>query len=321
MPRPDGPLLVLHQNPEELRPLLEGRFPDLDWRFAGDEASLDEALAADPVAALSIKDSFLPGPIHRRAFHHPSLRWFQVGGSGFDHLLPLERDDLLFTNSKGVLAPFLAETALGALLALSGNLLRYREQQKQHLWQPLPFSPLRGKTLLVVGLGAIGGYLADYAKALGMRVVGLRASGRPHPAAEAIHSPDKLMELLPDADVVSLHLRLTEETRHLFGAAAFAAMKPGAILLNTARGPVVDEAALLDALRSGRLAAAYCDVFETEPLPEDSPLWAEERLLITPHASDNVTDWPQRFGAFFGDNLERWLRDEPLENVIRLPLA
>jgi phosphoglycerate dehydrogenase-like enzyme len=321
MPRPDGPLLVLHQTPEELRPLLEERFPGLDWLFAKDEASLSDALARNPVAALSIKDSFLPGPLHRRAFHHPSLLWFQVGGSGFDHLLPLERDDLLLTNSKGVLAPFLAETALGALLALNGKLLRYRAQQRERLWQPNPFIPLRGKTLLVVGLGAIGGHLADYAKALGMRVLGIRASGKPHPAAEAIHPPEKLMALLPEADVVSLHLRLNEETRHLFGAQAFAAMKPDAILLNTARGPVVEEAALLDALRSGRLGGAYCDVFETEPLPPESPLWAEERLLITPHASDNVTDWPQRFARFFGDNLERWLKDEPLENVIPLPLA
>ena len=321
MPDLPRPILILHEDAPSLAPDLEPRFPDAEWLYASNEAELEAALKQDPAAALSIKSSSFPGPLHRRAFHHPSLRWFQVGGSGFDHLLPLERDDLILTNSRGVLAPFLAETALGALLMLNANLLDYRKQQEGRVWKPLPFAPLRGKTLLVVGLGAIGGYLAEYARALGMSVIGVRASQTAHPAADSMHGPDELLDLLPKADVVSLHLRLTEETRHLFGREAFAAMKPGAILVNTARGPVLDEAALLEALESGDLGGAYLDVFETEPLPEDSPLWGQERLIITPHAADQVTDWPNRFARFFADNLERWREGEPLQNRIELPLS
>ena len=314
------PILILHEDAPSLGGELLPRFPQADFIFAQDEASLEAALARDPGCVLSIKSSSFPGPLHRRAFHHPSVRWFQVGGSGFDHLLPLERDDVILTNARGVLAPFLAETALGALLALSTNLMSYRRQQAQRLWQPLAFEPLRGKTLLVVGMGAIGGYLASYAKALGMKVVGIRASGAAHPAADSMHGPGALFDLLPEADVVSLHLRLDAQTRHLFAERAFAAMKPGAILLNTARGPVVDEAALLAALRAGRLSGAYLDVFETEPLPQDSPLWAEERLIITPHAADNIHGWPLLFARVFAGNLARWQRGENLENRIDLPL-
>ena len=135
-------------------------FPEISWLYASNEEELEAALAQDPQAVLSIKSSLFPGPLHRRAFHHPSLRWFQVGGSGFDHLLPLERDDLVLTNSKGVLAPFLAETALGALLMLNANLDRYRSQQEARVWKPMTFAPLRGKTLLVVGLGLAWGPLA-----------------------------------------------------------------------------------------------------------------------------------------------------------------
>lgn len=320
MPDLPSPILILHEDAPSLKPALEPEFSGAQFLYASNEAELEAALARDPEAVLSIKSSSFPGPLHRRAFHHPSVGWFQVGGSGFDHLLPLEREDLILTNSKGVLAPFLAETALGALLMLNANLLGYRRQQEARVWRPLPFEPLRGKTLLVVGLGAIGAYLADYAKALGMKVIGVRASREPHPSAESVHGPEELMALLPSADVVSLHLRLNEETRHLFGPEAFAAMKPGAILLNTARGPVLEEAALLAALRSERLGGAYLDVFEQEPLPEDSPLWAEERLVITPHAADNVTDWPLRFAQFFAENLSRWREGEPLENRIGLPL-
>ena len=149
-----------------------------------------------------------------------------------------------------------------------------------------------------------------------MRVIGVRRSRSPHPAVDETLGPDLLHQALGRADVVSMHVPASAATRHLVDAAALAAMKPGALLVNAARGAVVDEPALVEALRRGHLAGAYLDVFETEPLPPQSPLWAMDNVLLTPHAADAVVDWPRRFAAHFADNLERWLAGEPLVNVV-----
>ena len=182
----------------------------------------------------------------------------------------------------------------------------------------MSFPPIAGRTLLVVGLGAVGACVAHNAKALGMRVLGVRGTPAPHPAADEVHGPDALMALLPAADFVSLHVRLNEATRGLLSREALGAMKPGAYLINTARGGVVDEAALIDALRTGHLGGAYLDVFETEPLPDESPLWTMPNVLVTPHASDNVLGWPRRFAELFADNLDRWRAGRPLLNRVSL---
>jgi phosphoglycerate dehydrogenase-like enzyme len=253
--------------------------------------------------------------LHRQVLLHPSVRYFHVGGSGFDHLLPLEGEAVI-TNSAGVLAPFLAETVIAGILALNGNFPAYDRLKAARQWRQLGFRPLAGQTLLVVGLGAIGRETAVRAKALGMRVIGTRAHPEPDPALDAVHSADALLDLLPEADFVSLHVRLSPETRRMIGAEALARMKPTACLINTARGGVVDEPALIEALRDQRIKGAYLDVFDTEPLPPESPLWDLENVILTPHASDNVTDYPERFAALFADNFERWRANKPLINQI-----
>ena len=144
----------------------------------------------------------------------------------------------------------------------------------------------------------------------------MRRSETPHPAVDALYPPEALHEVLAEADVVTLHLRLDAKTQHIIDRDALAAMKPHTLLINTARGPVVDEAAVITALEDGHLGGAYLDVFETEPLPADSPLWGLKNVILTPHVADSVPDWPARFAAFFADNLERWLAGEPLENLV-----
>ena len=220
------------------------------------------------------------------------------------------------SDGAGVLAPYLAESVTGAMLALGCGFLNYVEQQRARQWKPVAVTPLRDRTLLVVGFGRIGECVARNAKALGMRVLAIRGTPAPHPAADEMHGPDALPALLPRADFVSLHVRLNAATRAMLSREGLAAMRPGAYLVNTSRGPVVDEAALVDALRSGHLAGAYLDVFETEPLPAESPLWAMPNVLITPHSSDNIRGWPRRFAALFADNLERWRASEPLLNPV-----
>ena len=311
------PVLIAHSDPDDFRDLLATRFPDVEFAYATTPQGITGALARhDPEVAFSIKHPGFPSAAHVPIPAHPSVRWIQIGGSGFDHLLPWDTARITVTNGAGVLAPYLAESVTGAMLALGCGFLNYVGQQRARRWKPVAFTPIRDRTLLVVGFGKIGECVARNAKALGMRVLAVRGSPAPHPAADEMHAPDALPALLPRADFVSLHVRLNPATRGMLSREALAAMKPGAYLVNTSRGPVVDEAALVDALRSGHLAGAYLDVFETEPLSPESPLWDIPNVLITPHASDNIHGWPRRFAALFADNLERWRAGEPLLNVV-----
>ena len=312
------PVLIAYDQPDEFRDLLSVRFPDVEFVYATNARGVREALAEhDPEVAFSIKHPGFPSPAHAPIPAHPSVRWIQIGGSGFDHLLPWDAARVTVTNGTGVLAPYLAESVTGAMLALGCGFLSYVEQQRARQWKPVAFTPLRDRTLLAVGFGKIGECVACNAKALGMRVVGIRATPAPHPAVNEMHGPEALHALLPAADFVSLHVRLNDATRGLISRTALAAMKPGAYLVNTSRGPIVDETALIGALRSGHLGGAYLDVFETEPLPAESPLWDMPNVLITPHASDNIHGWSRRFAALFADNLDRWRAGERLLNLVK----
>lgn len=311
-------VLIVWDRPEDFRDLLTRRFPDVNFEFA---ASVEDVTAAlersGPEVVLSIKHERFPVATHQLAAAHPGVRWLQVGGSGYDHLASVDLSHLALTNAAGVLAPFLAETVTGMMLAWNNHLFQYRDQQRDRLWRPLPFVPLQDRTLLVVGAGAIGQCVARNAGALGMRVLGANRSGAPVAGIDAMYRLANVDQALPEADYVAVHLRLNEETRHFIDRQRLRAMKPGAFFINTARGPVVDSDALAAALEAGRLSGAYLDVFDTEPLPADSPFWGMDNVIITPHAADAVTDWPRRFAAFFADNLERWLNDQPLLNQVQ----
>jgi phosphoglycerate dehydrogenase-like enzyme len=310
-------VLVIHDRPDDFSDVFRSRFPHLPFAYAAAPGEVESALReSDPRVVFSIKHPGFPAASHRPILAHPSVQWIQVGGSGYEHFLGWDAQRITLTNCAGVLSRFLAETVTGSMLMLNGKFLTYNAQQRKGLWQPQAFRPLCEQTLLIVGVGVIGGYIADNAKALGMRVLGTRRSSAPHRSVDEMYPPTALPSLLGEADVVSLHVRVTEETTHLIDREALAAMKREAILINTSRGTVVDEVALIEALQSGHLRAVYLDVFETEPLPPDSPLWHIENVFITPHAADFVPDWPRRFAEFFADNLERWMAGKPLQNVV-----
>lgn len=310
-------VLLMSARAEELAPRVRARFPELAVHAASDPETIESLLAeVQPQVAMSARSPGLPGHLHRAAVLAPCVRWVQVAGAGFDHLLPLERDDLLLTNSAGVLSEFMAETVLGAMLMLNYGLTGYVAHQREHTWRRLPWTGLRGKTALVLGLGSIGRAVARHCRYLGMHVLGLRRRPGDVPEVDELLPADRLHEALSRCDVLLVHVPLTAATRGLLGDAELDALPPGALLVNTSRGGVVSESALLRVLTSGRVRGAFVDVFETEPLPQDDPLWDAPNLFISPHVADAVDDYEDRYADFFADNLQRWLEGEPVHNIV-----
>jgi phosphoglycerate dehydrogenase-like enzyme len=173
-----------------------------------------------------------------------------------------------------------------------------------------------GRTLVVVGFGTIGSEIGRVARTVGLRVIGVRTQPSPSEHADLVVGTDRLHEALGEADYVSIVLPLMATTRGLIDGRAIAAIKPGAYLMNTGRGGIVDEAALLGALRSGHLSGALLDVFETEPLPPENPLWTAPNTTILPHISGDPVDWRMRVTKLFVRNLREWMKGRPLVNVV-----
>jgi phosphoglycerate dehydrogenase-like enzyme len=251
----------------------------------------------------------------------PRLKWVQVLGAGVDYLLPLDwvPPSLTLTNNCGAHVPKAAQSAAMAILMVNARIPALATSQRRHEWNRIFTPTVGGKTLLIVGVGHIGGGAAEQAKALGMRVIGIRKSDRAHPAVDEMHRPDALHDLLPRADIVLLNAALTSQTRFLFGAPEFARMKAGASFINMSRGGLVDPAALEASLRSGHLAGAMIDVTLPEPLPAESTLWDAPNLLITPHVlSDDIDAYIPRTLDIFFENVRRHIAGKPLTNVVDL---
>lgn len=239
------------------------------------------------------------------------LRWVQNMGAGVERLMiPELSPRVRVTRTAGIFGPWMAEYVLGWCLWHTQRTELFRSQQRERRWRPV--DPLRvcGATLSVVGLGDIGRTIARSARALGMRVSGVSRSGKKVPEVEKVYRARDIRHALPLADFVVLTVPLTPTTRHMIGAPELAAMKPSAWLINIARGPVVDGAALLDALAAKRIGGAILDVFDEEPLPTAHPLWNFENVVITPHISGPST--PGELAPIFNDNLRRYLSGRPL---------
>ncbi|MHB1133937.1 MAG: D-2-hydroxyacid dehydrogenase [Chloroflexota bacterium] len=261
--------------------------------------------------------SRLPADIARRA---PRLRWVQALGAGVDHLMPAEalrQADFTVTNVKGVHAVPMAETVLSMLLGFAKGWPTLLEHKRAHHWQRFVPAELGGRTLGLVGLGKIGRQIARVCSQMGMRVLGLRRSGPGVVAdVETVYGPAGLGELLRQSDYVVCCLPNTPETHHLLGEAQFRQMQPHACFVNVGRGQVVDETALARALREGWIAGAGLDVFETEPLPESSPLWELPNVLIMPHVGGDSDRFMERCTTVVVENLRRYAEARPLMNVV-----
>lgn len=290
--------LALHSVPEEIREILS-RAPRFEWAFVSAPDDLLPALESHrPEVVFSLKQSSFPGPAHVPAILDPGVEWFHVAGSGVDHVEAYLRPDQRLTSGRGVLAPFIAERAMAGLLHMVTGMDAMREAAGHARWSPSRFRPLAGRRVLVVGAGEAGAAFAQRVRPFGCRVTGVRASGAMRPGFDAMHRPEDLDALLPEADVLALHVPLDRRTRGLIDARRLDLLPEGALLLNAARGAVVEQAALPEALEN-RLAGAWLDVFEVEPLPVSSPLWRHPRVIVSPHHADQAVDFPARFAAHF----------------------
>jgi glyoxylate/hydroxypyruvate reductase A len=247
--------------------------------------------------------------------HAKRLRWIQCMGAGVEHLLVPELPaHVRITRAAGIFGPWMAEYSVGWCLWVTQRMQGFLASQAARRWEPVDPIPLRGQTLCVVGLGDIGRHVARAGRALGMRVIGVTRSGRGPREAERVYRTAARRSALARADFVVLTLPLSDATRGLLGAAELGAMKASAWLINVARGPIVDEAALLSALRRGRLGGAVLDVFDIEPLPPEHLFWGMDNVVVTPHISGPST--PREIGPIFADNLRRYIAGRPLRHQV-----
>ena len=249
----------------------------------------------------------------------PNLKWIHIIGAGIEHLHPLSwlPDDVILTNNRGAHAPKTCEYAMMAILMLGNHIPRLVTAQRESRWDGHFVSVVADETIAILGAGKQGSAVAFAAKRLGLRTIGVDVDPREREHFDRVVPPDERYDVLAQADYVGVTLPLTAETENCFGEKEFAAMKSDAGFFNISRGKIVDTDALLHALYSGEISGAVLDVFETEPLPPDSPLWSAPNLVMTPHMGcDDEKNYIHRTLDIVLYNVERLLAGEPLENRV-----
>jgi len=286
------------------------------------EARGDNTHKAQMDAMLAEADvlfGFIPPPdITTRA---PNLKWFQTTSAGVDRHRDTEiwKSHVMITGASGIHATPIGEFIMGLMLMFAKNTpLSFIAKQK-HYWDRYMARTLRGKTVGVVGLGHIGMEVARLAKAFHMRVIGTRRSAKKEGKArnvDLVLPTARMQEMLAQSDYVAVCCPLTPETRHIIGEAELKAMKPTAYIINIGRGPLIDEEALIRALKDKTIAGAGLDVTEREPLPPESPLWDFDNVILSPHVSGGMEDYMLQAAELFCDNLRRYAAGKKLRNVI-----
>lgn len=298
-------------------------------RIAGAELAVVDKLdalanAVKDAEALVIGGHFFDADVARvLRTHAKRLRFIQSFTAGYEGLqLYGVPPGVMVANAGDSWSPAVAEHGMALLLALVKCLPQAILNQQHHAWgrtHTAQMGSLEGQTLAIIGFGSIGHEFARRAKAFGMTVIGVSRSGKPDPLADEIQPFSRLDTVLPRADVILVAAPYSKDTHHMIGAAQLAACKPGAILLNVARGGLVDPIALVAALKSGRLGAAATDVTDPEPLPADDPLWDAPNLIITPHvAGANGPVGRNRLAKFVGMNVGRFAIGEPVLHMVTL---
>jgi len=291
---------------------------------AGDDTqAVDAAFISRDITGLSTKHQVLEplASCYRVLRRSPNLAWVHTHSAGADRPIYAElmARHVAVSTSAGANAEVVAQTALGAVIALSRRFAQLFAAQQRREWAPLVAAgpapaDLAGQTAVIVGWGGIAQRLQRWLTMLGLTVIVVRHGSELAGTGIETHRYAALKQVLPRAHWLLLACPLSDATRRLVDAEAVAALPRGAMLVNVARGEVVDEAALIEALRGGHLGGAFLDVFEHEPLPAESPLWALPNTIVTPHAASHAAGNAARAAAIFTGNLGRWLRGEPLVN-------
>jgi len=299
---------------------LRAEFPHHTFLDAWDRDALRRLLPEADVAFTPFVDRDIFPSLTR-------LRWVQspavgVGGLMFPELLA---SGVVITSARGIRARSIAEHVIGVTIALARRLPAAMRAQQQHRWAQEELEgpdadvrTLHGQRMGIVGLGSIGRALAEIAAPFGFRITGIRrrAHEPPPPVVEAVWSPDRLLDLVAQSDVIVVAAPHTPETKRLIGRRELEVVRRGALLVNVARGKLIDDGAVIEALRDGRLGGAALDVFTEEPLAASSPYWELPNVIVTPHVSGALRDYWTPLVALFTDNLRRFERGEPLLNVV-----
>lgn len=316
----DNNTVLVLSNPTEPELKLLQNLPEETAIAVGDSVQAFENMAADATVIFSWS---VAGQVLRDVFAMcPRVRWVHSRSAGLDGVLFPEiiESPVPLTNGSGVFSPSLGEFALGAILYFAKDFRRMIRNQEAGRWEQFDITEIAGQTVGIVGYGDIGRAVATRCRAMGMRVLGLRRSGAPiynvDPLVDRVYTPSGLMEMIPQCDYLVVAAPLTPETKALIGPAAFAAMKPETVIINLGRGPVIDEAAMVEALSTGRIKGAALDVFDREPLPDGHPLYSLQNVLLSPHCADHTPDWLDRAMQFFVDQFERFRKGEPLVNIV-----
>jgi len=308
-------ILVVDIHAELYRDRLQAEFPDLQFILFHNAAEVACDLSDIDVMitfGIEIRDHML-----RDA---PQLKWIQSLATGVDHFLrcPSLRPDVLITSGRGVHGVPMREHVLYLMLAIGHDAKRQVEDQQQHVWQRRLWTTLHGKTAVIAGSGIVGSAIGEMLQALGMYVIGVSRTVRKARGFDEILASDRLREAAARSDYLINILPATPENTALFDAGLFAAMKSSAYYISAGRGQTVDEAALIAALRERRIAGAAFDVFQTEPLPPESPFWTMPNVFITPHVGGYIVEYEDFIMPLIIGNMRLFLvgRQKEMANIV-----
>ena len=297
-------ILIVDSEFQKYQEFLEPRFPEVDFTYAVDG---EEALTHVPETEVIISIArWFTKEVAQKA---KNLKWLQCNITGTDHLIPslADRRDIILTSGRGIHGPQMTEVTLLHMLALYRQVRRLAKNQETHTWDRFLPYVLENRLVAILGLGAIAEHMARCFKALGMTVYGISRTNRKIEGIDKVFSRDDLTEAVKDVDFLIALVPFNLETHNIIGAKVFYAMKPSACLINVARGGVVDEAALIDALKNGEISGAGLDVFEESPLPDNSPLWDMENVFITPFTGGRSDKYAERILTVIEPNIRAYL--------------
>ena len=324
-------VLMYDRSYQRLREVLRERLPQLEPVLIARDGSLSfQGLAttieaAAPVAAWANSELYVDGPTREfmlACLKSESLRFVQSSAAGFDHPVfgkLVERGIALANSNAAAIA--IAEFVVSSVLQAFQPVRERCELQAARRWERTPFREVHLSSWLVIGMGSIGAEVAQRARAFGARVIGARRTPRGDEPVDRMIATERLLQVVPEADVVVLCAPANVDSRHMVSASFLAAMTPDSVLVNIARGALVDEAALLRSLDQGRPGTAILDVFETEPLPRDSPLWSHPRVRLSAHSAALGAGFLQRNDALFLHNMARFLAGQTPERLVEAALV